>query len=665
MISPRNSQRHRGVRASRAKLVHALAEAGLKTQVALAERIADIENLDAVPKDAVNRVFRELPVDPSTLERVARALGVEAYVLYKSADEEAPVFSDPGGRPTSAGRVGPALAGAVAVLAVVLGARWWFAPDMPVEAEPESRPPALAMGTPTLAVIPFANDEESGFGNLLRNRLQAHFNVARPTADVLIQSRDPVQTAERLRTDVVVDGEFRSLGRLTAVRVYLFRNGVRLQVWSDSVPTVALDDWLGSIAEQSALAIRRAVGMPVDEHKISHFPLAAVQDDYLEGERYLDEPSNELNIKRAQARFEAALRQDANYARAHAGLCQTLLEEHWMDSEERALRDASLACGQAVQLDPMDPVVAVAHAHFLQRTDQDSEAVALYQQTIERYPRDSSALAGLAASQLEAYRESGESGYLREAKALASKAAEIDPYVWKPLFSLATLEWFDGNVVGAIEASEAARSRSENEFVLANLGSFYLCDGELEKAREAYSRARELNPASYVGDEFLGQAHYFLGNFERSAELRQKAIDSVANGNPEIHEMWGNLGDSYRQSGDIEKAKEAYLRAAEIAERDYLRGTAPVADRAARAFYYTILAKLDAAIVPASALDAIDNEIDEIASELVSATGLRRMAQTYLERGELGKARAVLDRATVTCKGYAMLPDLESLRQDT
>ena len=203
--------------------------------------------------------------------------------------------------------------------------------------------------------------------------------------------------------------------------------------------------------------------------------------------------------------------------------------------------------------------------------------------------------------------------------------------------------------------------RDENEYVLANLGSFYLCDGDLESAREAYAKAQALNPNSYVGDEFLGQAHYFLGDFERSAELRQKAIDSVANGNPEIHEMWGNLADSYRQAGNTEKAIAAYVRAAEIAERDYLRGTAPVADQSARAYYYTMLAKLDAGLVPRSVLRTIDDEIDTIASELVSASALRRMAQTYLERGELDKARAALGRATASCKGYAKLPDLALL----
>lgn len=664
MSAPTNGHRNRGVRASRAKLVHALAEAGLKTQAALAERMADIEGLETPPKDVVNRVFRELPVDPTTVERVARALNVDAYSLYKTADEEQ-VTPQPLQKPRpSQSRLVPVLITAVAVLAMAFGIRWWFAPGSVNEAaapQVSVQNPVLDMGAPTLAVVPFINDADGGFSNALRNVLGNHFSVARPTADMLTQSRDLAAIATRLRTDVVIDGDFKQLGRLTAVRVYLFKSGVRQQIWADSVPTVALHESLAAIAGDTSLAVQRAVGMPVPESAARHFPLAPVQDDYLEGERLLDAPSNELNIKRAQSRFEAALRQDANYARAHAGLCQTLLEEHWMDSEERALKDASLACGQAVQLDPDDRVVAQAHAHFLQRTGRDEEAVALYEKVIAEHPKDSAALAGLAASQLETYRESGVHADLKRAMSTARRAAEVDPFVWKPAFTLATLEWFDGNVAGAIEASERARERDENEYVLANLGSFYLCDGDFEGARDAYARARDLNPNSYVGDEFLGQAHYFLGNFEESAELRQRAIDSVANGNPEIHEMWGNLGDSYRQVGDIQKAKAAYIRAAEIAERDYLRGTAPVADQAARAYYYTILAHLDSATVPQSVSRTIDDEIDTIAAELVSSSALRRMAQTYLLRNEVGKARAALQKATESCRGYARFPDLAAL----
>lgn len=77
--------KRRGVVASRAELNRALAASDLpkKTQSALADRIADIEGLDAAPKDLVSRVFRGVPVDAQSLERIARALKVPAQSLYE------------------------------------------------------------------------------------------------------------------------------------------------------------------------------------------------------------------------------------------------------------------------------------------------------------------------------------------------------------------------------------------------------------------------------------------------------------------------------------------------------------------------------------------------------------------------------------------------------
>jgi tetratricopeptide (TPR) repeat protein len=376
---------------------------------------------------------------------------------------------------------------------------------------------------------------------------------------------------------------------------------------------------------------------------------------------YLDQPANELNIKRAQTRFEAALRQDANYARAHAGLCESLLEEYWMSDEERALKDAGRACGQALQLNPDDPFIAIAHAHFLGRTGRNEEALALYEEIVRDNPKNASAWSGLASALLEEYRATGDEGFLVRAKTAASTAADVDPLIWKPLFALATMEWFAGDVGGAIDASEAALARDRNEYVLANLGTFYLCDGAFDKALAAYTEARETAPSSYVGDEFLGLAHYFLGDFEESLRLRQRAIESIATGEPEIHEMWGNLGDSFRQLGRRSEAIAAYLRAAEIAERDFLRGTRPAGDRAARAYYYTVLESLDADLVPPAIAGQIGTELDDIDADIVSSSAHRRMAQTWLLRGDLARARASLARATSTCPGYAKLPDLAAL----
>ncbi len=656
----KNAHRKRGVRASRARLTAALTRAGLRTQAALAERIADLEGLDAPPKDAVSRLFRELPVEAVTLARAARALGVEAHTLYLTSAEEAPLPAAPVPR-----RRRPPVTG-IAALAVLLAAGAWLAALRLAGdgAEPAQVPavPILDLGDPRLVVLPIAGDSDDALGDALREALGRSFSVAAKTASVLTRELDSRSVAERLRTDVIVEGEVVSVGRLSGVRFYLFVNGVRAQMWAESLPSVALADALPAIAENVVRAVKRTAGMEVDAGRAPHFPFASVQDDYLQGELYLDSPSNELNIKRAQSRFEAALRQDPGYARAHAGLCQALLEEHWMSDEERALRGASVACGRALRLAPDDPVVGAAHAHFLRLTGRNDAAIALYERVVAAAPKDAAALGGLAASLLAGYQQNGAHEFLERARAAARRAADVDPKAWKPLFSLAAMEWFDGDVAGAIAASEEARARDENEYVLANLGTFYLCNGDFTEARDAYLRARELAPQSYVGDEFLGTAYYFLGDFAESARLRQRAIDSIAEGAPEIHQMWGNLGDSYFRLGQTDAAIAAYLEAAEIAERDHLRGSAPAADRAARAYYYTVLAKLDPALVPEPVARSIADELDAIAAMLSDATAHRRMAQVYLLRGDLGKARAALGRATAICPGYGDLPDLAALR---
>lgn len=112
--------KRRGVRASRAKLEHALANSDLekKTQIALANLIADQEELDAAPRDLVSRVFREQRVDARSIERVARALGVPAVSLYRDGDRkrEAPEHRRLGHVP---GYLIPALAALGAILAIL------------------------------------------------------------------------------------------------------------------------------------------------------------------------------------------------------------------------------------------------------------------------------------------------------------------------------------------------------------------------------------------------------------------------------------------------------------------------------------------------------------------------------------------------------------------
>ncbi len=677
--SNHQTHRRRGVRASRAKLTHALTEAGLRTQAALSERIADLEGLETAPKDLVNRAFRELPVDPQTLDRIATALGVDAPTLYKTSDEvaapaaaevesESEPVHEQESTTDSLPRAYLAFALALGVVAIALIA-WFALPSDPEPADTEvaalSQPAdshVLSRGPLSLVVLPLQDESDEQLSNQVRTALAHDFSVATPTATAAAQTTDPQALADSLRVDLVIFGEIVEVGSLSGIRVYRYSDSGRRQIWAESLPTAQLESKSHQIASHIARAVR-ADTENANSTPAPHFPLATVQDDYLQGQLHLGKPTSELNIKRAQSRFSAALRQDGNYARAHAGLCMALLEEFWMDDEERAMNDAARTCGDATALAADDTVVAVAHAYFLRRSGRSDEAIEEFERIVALEPDNAAALEGLAATLLDNFRQSGEKERLNRAIAVANRSVSINPDAWRPYNTLLSLHWFAGNIDGAIEAAENSIRFEENELVLVNLGTMYLCSGRIQKARTTYERAVEIAPESYIGDEFLGQAMYFLGDFKRSAELRRKAIDSIADGEPEIHEMWGNLGDSYRQIGNTAGAIGAYLQATKIAERDHLRGNAAIADRASRAYYYTMLRTLDRDTVADDVYNSVLNDLDDISSSVTEMSALRRLAQIWVQLGNLDKAQQTLAKVTATCPGYARMPDLAQLSE--
>ena len=681
------SSRKRGVRASRARLYHALTEAGFRSQAALAEKIADLEGLDQAPKDLVSRVFREQPVELHTLERVARALGVEAWTLYRSSDEpESTQVPDPDTGRDSAGDTAAALSAPRGVprsrwiaplfigLLLAVAGLWWFdvgeragggidADGVNTAAQERRLRPAW-VSEPTLVLNPFDGDADGVLTDALRAQLAEHFRLASTSVELLTYELDAGQVAARLGSDAVVGGEIHRVGRLAGIRVYLHGTRVTQQVWAQTVETARLGEQLEDVAARSAQAIARTLGMPLgDGDELAHFPLAPVQDYYLEARLHLDGPASELNIRRAQGRFEAALRIDANYADAHAGLCEALLEEYWMEDAQRALNDASLACGRAIQLAPRAPATRIAYAHLLRVTGRADEAVAVLEAVIEDDPDDAAALVGLMASRLALYRGDGDAAHLEHALAAAEHATAVDPGFWKPPFWLASLAYFAGDLSAAITAAEEARSRDENEYVLANLGTFYFCADELELARGAYERARVVAPHSYVGDEFLGMLYHLLGDYQTAAELRERAIERLsAVGEPEIHEMWGNLADAYLRSGQREAALRAYLRAIEITERDVLQGLDSPADRASRAYYYSQLAKVAPDRLPADAAVRIEEDLHAALEHSLEPGAAVRVAKAWLryERPEL--ALRAFEQAVERCGGYASTPELAALR---
>lgn len=673
--------RRRGVKASRTRLIRALAEAGLKTQAALAERIADLEGLDSPPKDIVNRVFREQAVDPATLERVARALGTESYKLYFTADEasmpaspaETSAIADPpvsGAEPPPAtkSRRGWLAAGLVAIILAAAAGGW---------ALYESRPPVAGGSTAEsplqprfgrfqVAIAGFAGDENGEFAVRLREGLAKTLGVTSAALPVIAHGSDRDEIARRFRVDAVVDGEIVRVGEWIGVRAYAYlqSRGRREQVWGESFPASNAPAKLPRSADHVATAVQRLFGLPAGEARNPpHFPLAPVQDEYLRARLYLDRAPNEMNLRRAQGNFESALRHDANYAAAHAGLCEVALDAVWMDNEQRQLADAEKSCVRALQLDPRAPETVRAHAYFLVRSGRADDAVLLLRQLVEDQPAEMESWLSLANAEFERYRRSGEAQFGAAALASARRATELTPDFWKPWMWLGVYASAAGTLDDAITALETAyRLDGTNEYVTTNLGTMYFCRGDFDAARDLYVKAREDAPASYAGTEFLGLLYYYLRDFAESARLRQAAIDMArGGGTAEIHQMWGALADSYRQAGVPDRAIAAYVRALEIVERDFLMGNGTAADKASRAYYYLTLLEMDPQRAPRATIASLDRDLEDAFGADIEPAALLRVTQSWLLQGKMNEARKALEKATRRCSCYRDYPDVAPL----
>jgi tetratricopeptide (TPR) repeat protein len=689
MTDPDVRVRRRGVRASRIKLTKALTEAGLKTQAALAERIADLEGLSTAPKDIVNRVFREQPVDAATLERVARALGVEAYTLYlagQDASHAPDSTTDAAAETTVAVPDAPqtlglaavtpptlrrptrrwiALAGIAAVVALAT-AVWLFVRPAALEAEPTQGALEPRYGRFRVAVMEFKGDNDGSLSVAVRERLEKTLGVASAGLPLITEQTDRAEIAARFRTDLVVDGELVRVGEWVGARAYAYveSRGRREQIWAESFQASAQARYLPLVADRITAAVNRLLGLPSGEGRNPpHFPLAPVQDEYLSGRRHLDAAPNELNLRRAQGSFTVALRHDPNYAEAHAGLCEVALDAVWIESEQRQLADAERSCTHAMQLAPEHPEALRAQAYFLLRSGRGDEAVALYRHLVAREPDDMEAVLGFAGAQFAMYQRTGDETWRNPALETARRAAALAPNFWKPHMWLGVYEHGAGSIERAIDAlARAAELDPGNEYVVANLGTMYFCRGDFTKARDLYLRAQEVAPANYAGQEMLGMLYYFLGDFRESARLRQAALDLArGNSDAEIHQMWGSLADSFRQSGDAERAISAYRRAIEIIERDFLMGNATTGDKASRAYYYTVLLLLTPQPIPQALAASLERDLKESLDATTESYALLRLAQTALIRGDTSLARAALDKAAKRCECYLRYPDLKLL----
>jgi TolB-like protein/Flp pilus assembly protein TadD len=305
--------------------------------------------------------------------------------------------------------------------------------------------PKSVHGKVRLFVRPFANHSGdpqqdvfiSGLTDEVRAQLgrldPEHLGVIAPTSSEMQVSKSIVELRNLLQVQYVLEGSVRRGGSQVSIDVELIQVSDQTHIWADSykgnlsdIPHVQ-DEVAAAVAKQIHVAIPT---LPSTPSKVD----PAAYDAYLKGRSYW--ASRDL-AKSIEA-YEQALRADANYAPAYAGLASAYLlfgnvpNDHVPPRESTPkAREAAL---HAIQL---NPAIAEAHcvlANIAMSYDRDfATAEREYQQAISLDPNYATGHEWFAHYLIVRNR-------LPEAQTEMRHALELDPF--SPLFNAARAETY-------------------------------------------------------------------------------------------------------------------------------------------------------------------------------------------------------------------------------
>ena len=424
----------------------------------------------------------------------------------------------------------------------------------------------------TLGVLPFevlTSDEDLGFlrvgiADSVITKLASFGRLRlRPTSAILRyekQQADPRQVGQALAADYVATGTVQKTGERLRVSTQLVRISDGSSVWGEHYD-LARSDLLGledTIAEKIASALRVEISTAERERLYRRYTAnPAAYELYLKGRAELARLTRESTLAAVDA-FESALRQDPNYALAHAGLAMSCAlmrlryaaEGQVVNWAERAHQEAQ----RALQLD-----ANLAEAH--------EALAAVYRSAEFDWPR--------------VVEESHRALELNRSLEMPHYYLAVAFYHFG-MFDLVEPEVRAGLEINPANRAEALRVR----------GSTALFSGHFQEAERHLTELRQVS-SSQVSDWYLAQAMYFdgqaaaaeeilaalhgsaqaerraqatLASFlaaRRETEQARKLLQSVENGSYMDHHVAYSIGVAYTQLGDLAEAHRWLTRSTE------------------------------------------------------------------------------------------------------
>ncbi|MCZ6499297.1 MAG: FlgO family outer membrane protein, partial [Gammaproteobacteria bacterium] len=341
--------------------------------------------------------------------------------------------------------------------------------------------------------------------------------AARTSTFLIAQTDSDIRTiGEKLNVAQVLEGSVRRQGDQVRITAQLVNVADGYHLWSKTYDRNATD--LIRIQQEIAVAVAESFAATLKIDTADKDNQASVTDVdaygyYLLGRHHLRTGQSE-DLKQAVAYFRRATEVDPDFSRAYSGLASATLLRSWGNDRkvDEILRTAETAIEQALAIDPQNAEAYAALGIFRARKDENTGAIAAFEQAIEL------------------------------------NSNFVMAYSW-----YAIVLGFEGRKQDSLSAHEmSARLDPLSADLQIELGAFHLDEGHVETAMVYWDKAIELEPTRFIAYMDSLFYRYYTGQLDQSVLLLIQYIENAgddATWSAYLPLMW-----AYRAMYDLDAA---------------------------------------------------------------------------------------------------------------
>jgi serine/threonine-protein kinase len=311
-----------------------------------------------------------------------------------------------------------------------------------------------------------------------------------------------------------------------------------------------------ALANWAAGALRLTLG--ADEQVVTRRATQSA-DAYafaLQGRGYLVDYQRDGAIDIAISLFKRALGADPRYAVAHGGLGEAYWRKFEATKDAALVQEARESCRQALNLDPELADAYVCSAMVASGTGEHEEAIVLLERALKIDGGNDDAYRLMARAQEQL-------GRADAALATYARAVELRPQYWATHVWLAAFHRGRGNYADATrEYERAVELTPDNAPLRGILAAMYTFLGRYDDAIAEAQRSLALAPSRFAYAA-LGATQYRMRRFNEAAVSLEKALSMLADA-----QGAGNLARAYFWAGQKDRARELFVRAIELGQRE-------------------------------------------------------------------------------------------------